>query len=392
MIETTEGRERPVVREPLDPATLELINYVCPGVRVDGADLSRVPAGAPVDRLWGPAARLVIGYAADRELRHLGASGGVLTALAEHLLRSGEIEFIVHVAAREGRAMRTSRHLSIDRAQLLRAAGSRYGPAAPLIDFSQLLDRGEPFAFVGKPCDVTAVRALARRDPRVDAHMRYALTMVCGGASELIKTKTVLSRFGVDEDELAVFRYRGHGNPGLTHLETVTGKTHELTYDEMWADEATWRLQSRCKICPDALGAGADVVAADCWEGGSPAGEDEGFNAILVRTAQGLKLFDAAVTAGVITVTRQIGFRDMDRFQPHQVRKKHAVWPRLIGMHLAGSPTLKTTGLGLRSLALAQSPVAFVRQVMAAYRRVRIGRLGEQPPVPERGSVQESLL
>src|SRR5215467_11860191 len=64
MIETTEGRERPVVRETLDRATLDKINDVCPGVSVDAADLTRVPAGTPVDRIWGPAARLVIGHAA----------------------------------------------------------------------------------------------------------------------------------------------------------------------------------------------------------------------------------------------------------------------------------------------------------------------------------------
>jgi coenzyme F420 hydrogenase subunit beta len=392
LIETTEGRERPVVRRELDRATLELINDVCPGVRVDAADRARVPAGTPVDRIWGPAARLVIGYAADPELRHVAASGGVLSALADHLLNSGAVEFVVHVAPRQRQPMRSGRHVSVDRAQLLRGAASRYGPAAPLIDFSELLDRGRPFAFIGKPCDVTAIRALARRDPRVDAHLRYVLAMVCGGASELIKSRAVLTRFGVDEEQLRVFRYRGHGNPGATHFETADGDVHELTYDEMWEDEGTWRLQSRCKICPDALGEGADLVAADCWDGGGPTGEDAGFNAILVRTTAGLELFDAGVRAGVLTVTDEIGFRDMDRFQPHQVRKKQAVWARLIGMRAAGSPILHAPGLRLRALALTRSPLAFVREAYAAYRRVRSGRLGERAPIPERGSVRGSLV
>ena len=65
LVRTTEGRERPIVRGELDHATLELINDVCPGVRVDGADLGRVPAGAAVDRIWGPAARLAITHATD---------------------------------------------------------------------------------------------------------------------------------------------------------------------------------------------------------------------------------------------------------------------------------------------------------------------------------------
>ena len=393
MIETTEGRERPVARAPLDRATLQLINDVCPGVRVDAADPGRVPAGSASDRVWGPAARLVIGHASDPQLRHLAASGGVLTALADYLLRVGEIEFVVHVAPRADRPMRSSRHLSVDRAQLLRGVGSRYGPAAALIDFSQLLDRERPFALIGKPCDVSAVRALGRRDPRVDAHMRYALTMVCGGASELLKSQDVLAGFGVGERDVTVFRYRGHGNPGKTHVETAGGAVHELTYAEMWSDdESTWRIQPRCKICPDPLGDSADIVAADCWDDGDPVGEDDGFNAILVRTAAGVRLFDDAVRDGALTVMQQIGFGDLDRFQPHQLAKKYAVWPRLLGMRAAGSPALRAPGLRLRSLALTRGARGFLGQAWGAYRRTRSGRLGERAPVPERGSIERSRV
>ena len=39
----------------------------------------------------------------------------------------------------------------------------------------------------------------------------------------------------------------------------------------------------RCKICPDAIGESADVAALDTWPGGSPKGEDEGFNAVIAR-------------------------------------------------------------------------------------------------------------
>ena len=44
----------------------------------------------------------------------------------------------------------------------------------------------------------------------------------------------------------------------------------------MWEDEATWRLQSRCKICPDAIGEAADIVVGDTWPDATPVGEDAG--------------------------------------------------------------------------------------------------------------------
>ncbi|HLH67381.1 MAG TPA: Coenzyme F420 hydrogenase/dehydrogenase, beta subunit C-terminal domain [Solirubrobacteraceae bacterium] len=384
MLDTVDGRQRPVAVEPLDEPTLTLINSVCPGVRVDGADRRRLAPGTQFDRIWGPAATLVIGHASDPQLRHEGSSGGVLSALAEHMLKSGEVEMVLHVAASARRPARTVAHVSTDRAQLLRAAGSRYGPAAPLVDLAEILARGRPFAFIGKPCDVSAIRALARVDPRVDEQLRYALAMVCGGASDLTKTWQALERLGIGEQELSELRYRGRGCPGPMRVATSGGEVRELSYEQMWGDESAWRLQSRCMICPDPLGDSADIVAGDCWEGGSPAGEDEGFNAILVRTERGQRLFGEAVRTGALVIDRPIGFRDMDRFQPHQVRRRRAVWARLVGMRAAGLPTVRARGLRLRSLAIGRPPWELVREAYGAHRRARSGRLGEAPPVPER--------
>src|ERR1700752_3517182 len=97
----------------------------------------------------------------------------------------------------------------------------------------------------------------------------------------------------------------------------------------MWEDEATWRLQSRCKICPDAIGEAADIVAGDTWPGAAPQGEDAGFNSIVARPAAGAELLEAAVAAGAVTVCGSVTPRELDYFNPHQVVKKRAVGARL---------------------------------------------------------------
>jgi coenzyme F420 hydrogenase subunit beta len=377
---TREGRERPFVRTPLDAATLERINAVCPGTHVDGAVAGTQSRDVETDLIWGPAEHLAIGYASDPDVRYRGSTGGVLTALGRYLLESGRAKFILHVAASKTAAMRTERRLSFDAASVLDAAGSRYGPAAPLIDFTSILDRAEPFALIAKPCDVSAVRNLAKLDPRVDRYMQYALTLVCGGASELTKSQEILDEFGIDERELSLFRYRGFGNPGPTRLETKDGRAFELTYQQMWADESTWRIQSRCKICPDAMGEGADLVVSDVWPGGGPTGEDEGFNGIIVRTRRGLELYEAALAAGAIVESpRRVSFRDFDEFQPHQVRKKRAVWARLAGRKAAGQPVPDTHGLRLTDCARRNSVKENLAEARGARRRSSSGRLREPP-------------
>jgi coenzyme F420 hydrogenase subunit beta len=382
LVSTVEGRERPIARRQLDASTLAAINAVCPGTRVEGADPGRLAHNTTTDPIWGPLACAVRGQASDPAVRHRGSSGGVLSALAQFLLDSGRVKLIVHVAASRQAPMRSHRHLSFDRVAVMDACGSRYGPAAPLRDFTTILDHGRPFALIGKPCDVGAVRNLARLDGRVDRYMPYALSMICGGASELGKSREVLERLGIAEGELALFRYRGHGNPGKTRIQTRDGRVHELTYAQMWEDERTWQLQSRCKICPDAIGESADLVAGDTWPGASPQGDDAGFNSILARTAAGGELLEAAVAANAITVCEPLHPRQLDRFNPHQVAKKKAVGARLAALRLMGRPVPRVRRLRIAQLTIGSGPGSVIRELRSTRERVKSGRLGE-PPVVE---------
>jgi coenzyme F420 hydrogenase subunit beta len=328
MVTTPEGRERPVALAPLPRETLATINAVCPGTRIAGAMPETLPDGVEIDPIWGPAlpSTLTIAHASNPEVRHRGAAGGVLTALGQYLLRSGEVDLVLHVKAAPDAPLRSRATVSETPEAVLEAAASRYGPAAVFEDLEAVLSRGQPFAVIAKPCDIGALRRLAEVDARAKALARYGLTLACGGASDLVKSLDVLDRLGLDETDLGLFRYRGYGNPGPTRVETKDGREFELSYIEMWGDESGWRIQPRCKICPDAIGEAADLVSADCWPGGAPVGEDAGFNAVLARTEAGAGLFERAVAAGALTVVRGIGFRDLDDFQPHQVRKKRAVW------------------------------------------------------------------
>ncbi len=96
------------------------------------------------DTVWGPAERLVLGHALDPTVRFQASSGGVLTALGQFLLSSGRVKFILHVAASRSAPMRQRAAPELRPASVLEGAGSRYGPEAPLADFGEILDRGEP--------------------------------------------------------------------------------------------------------------------------------------------------------------------------------------------------------------------------------------------------------
>jgi coenzyme F420 hydrogenase subunit beta len=352
---SADGIEVPQTNGPIDDQTLRLINAVCPGLRAEGPTREAASPEARWDTIWGPAIAMAKGYAGDADIRFQASAGGGLSALAIHLLESGEVDFILHVTASQRRPMRTEAHLSFDQAQVLKGAGSRYGPAATLIDLVGLLDRGRPFAVVAKPCDLSAIANLARHDPRVDELIRYRLCLVCGGASAFTKTLDLVEGFGLSEEEVTLLRYRGYGNPGRTRIESRDGRAFELTYNDLWAEEGNWRLFFRCKICADPIGEVADIAVSDVWPGGGPTGEDAGFNGFIARTERGAALLRNAAAAGALTLVEELDFRDFDRFQPHQVRKKQAITARLAAMRDAGLPAPEYPNLRLDEAAATAS-------------------------------------
>ncbi len=210
--------------------------------------------------------------------------------------------------------------------------------------------------------------------------------MVCGGIGPPAFTDGFLERIGIDRQDLTAFRYRGRGCPGPTRAETAD-RVEERHYLDFWGDdESMWSLPWRCKICPDGIGELADIAAADTWPGGSPtrddSADDPGTNAVIARTTAGLELLEAAARDGALTIECDIGPDDLSVYQPHQVRKKYAVAPRLAGIADMERITPRFTGLRLDELAAAMSSEDYERQRAGTRDRIRIGKATEPTPRP----------
>jgi coenzyme F420 hydrogenase subunit beta len=327
--------ERPAVSAALDESTLATINEVCPGVHCAGVADASDPQ-VELDTLWGPTVWMATGHASDEALRFHASSGGALSAVGQFMLDSGAVDFVLHVAASREQPLRSAAHLSFDAMQVMQASGSRYGPAAPLTDFKAVLDRGRPFAFIGKPCDISAIRNYAAIDPRVDELLRYTLNFFCGGVSKFSKTLDYVRKVGLTEPEVSHLRYRGDGCPGPMVLKSKDGREFKFDYNEMWEDESRWQLQFRCKICPDSIGERADITVADVWPGGKPDTEGLGFNGFIARTPRGARLLEAAVRSGAITLIEDLDYRGLELAQGAHARRKQGLASRLRAMREAG--------------------------------------------------------
>jgi coenzyme F420 hydrogenase subunit beta len=353
---TSKGRLEPKEVNKITPETFNNIKKICPGTIVEGLPKEVVDRNAKHEQIWGYYLSLNYTWSTDKKIRFQSSTGGLLNGLSIYLLESKKVKFIMHTVADPSKPMRSISKFSYSKEEIINCeSGSRYGPAPSLDIFHKALDLNEPFAFVGKPCDISAIRQLSKINPKVNNLCKYLLTLVCGGIPEFTKSQDFIESFKVKENKLSKFRYRGYGNPGKMYIKTKDGHEHDQAYNDFWGEESAWRVLFRCKICPDAIGESADIAALDTWRGGSPKGEDEGFNAVITRTKKGLDLINESAKAGYIHIGNKLNIDDISDFQPHQVNKKKAVYARHQGMIKNGSPTINTIGLRIKELSKLNS-------------------------------------
>ncbi|MET0270500.1 MAG: Coenzyme F420 hydrogenase/dehydrogenase, beta subunit C-terminal domain [Sphingomonas sp.] len=366
------GYSRPAASGPVSPAAERTIATACPGATV--APWADAPRRSPY---WGPWRRAMTGASTDADLRHQASSGGAISALLAHALESGLVDRVLHVEADPERPTRNITRWSRTREEIVTGAGSRYAASSPLADIDAALAEGGRFAFVGKPCDVSALRQLATVDPRVDAHVPIMLSFFCGGLPSHAGADRIIRRLGLEPDAVTRFRYRGNGWPGLTRAETRDGRVGEMRYADSWGGELSKEVQFRCKICPDAVGGVADLACADAWYGGESGypqfEEQEGRSLIMSRTPAGDALLDAAIGAGEVSA-EPLAIGEIDLMQPAQARRKRLVAARLAACLAALQPRPRMKGLDVGRAARQAGATELARNWLGTLRRIAANR------------------
>lgn len=323
------GFLRPQVLGELSSEAEQRFLQVCPG-----RSLQLKPApGVQVDSAWGPVVTPRTGWSTDPEVRYKGSSGGGISAMLIHLLEQGRIDFAAHIAADPSNPLGNRLQLSRSKAEVLQAAGSRYAPAAPLEGVERLFQGGKRFAFVGKPCDVAAMRAYVHANPQHAPQLVMLISFMCAGVPSIKGTHEVLGALGTSAEQVVRFQYRGEGWPGYATAMTADGSKLQMDYNTSWGQILGKHLQLRCKLCPDGTGEFADVVCADAWYGkdGYPDfAERDGRSMVLTRTPAGEALVKEAVAAGALQV-QPLDLQDLPAIQPYQLTRKQVVLGRLLG-------------------------------------------------------------
>ncbi len=371
---------------------------VCPGIRIekdsDTDPQSRVPSQmefpkanrgskpkiAEFESTWGPILEIWEGYAQDTEIRFCGSSGGVATALALFCLMNQKMSGVLHIGPDADNPMANSPALSSTRADLLMRTGSRYAPAAPCLGLPLLDERSAPYVFLGKPCDVVAIRKwqhLRRSDPDSPELRTFGvlISIFCAGTPSTRATKEILDKWSVKPSEVVDLRYRGRGWPGETVVRTrqsgaTGGSEFSMSYENSWGGILHKHTQFRCRLCPDSTGELADISCGDPWYRGIESG-DPGRSLVLVRTETGRMILQEAMKAGFVRLER-VADETLPRSQRSLLQKRRNLWGRLLALRMLGIPVPVYQGFHLFRNWFSLSTVEKLRSILGTMHRVLI--------------------
>ena len=360
------GFLRPNATEEVRQSDQKIIQDICPGINVV-QDIKN-----NYHPIWGPIQKVRVGYSSDPDIRYLGSSGGVITAILDYLLSKNKVDYVIQVKSSTDRKIDNIAVLSRTRKDVLDTAGSRYGPSSPLSRINEFIERPGTFALVGKPCDIVGMRNYAKLNNIVDQKIKYMISFMCAGVPSIYGTNEILEQFNISVDDLASFTYRGKGWPGMTTALTADGKKYEMPYSESWGKILNKYLQFRCKICPDGTGELADLVCADAWygnEGYPDFSEREGRSLIISRAMKGEELLQECIKNSII-VSEEIKIQEISKMQPYQEERKKLIFSRISALRFVFKEIPRYRGLSLFKVATKVSLFKNFKSFFGMIRRI----------------------
>jgi len=336
---------RPIVNSALCKSCGGCIE-VCPGIEISQKSFNNQIIHELAQE-WGPVMEVWEGYATDSQIRYNGSSGGVATALALFCLETEDIAGVLHIGVKPEASLKNVAVFSKSRAELLACTGSRYSPAAPCEKLEWIKQALSSCVFIGKPCDVVALRKSQAVDPELNEKVGLAISIFCAGTPASVGTQKLLSVLGVKPEEVEELRYRGCGWPGVTSVK-IKGNNEDvrqIKYEESWGDILSKYSQFRCRLCPDSTGEFADISCGDPWYREIKQNE-QGWSLVLVRTKHGREVLRKAIEAGYIKLDR-VDPSTIPNSQQALLRRRRHLWGRLLVMEMMRVPVPRYRGFSL---------------------------------------------
>ena len=367
-----EGFYRPIIRHPLSKEENRLLTEFCPALVVK----KKKSISPKKDVVWGEIFSCFVGSSSDEEIQKEASSGGGISAILYHLIKTKKVDAIIHIGASNEIPYLNEVKISTSRIEILNNANSRYAPSAPLKNILENLKHFESYAVVGKPCDIAALRQYSLHNVIVKNKVKYYISFFCAGVPSINATKDIINSMDLNIEDIASVSYRKDGWPGFFKITDKANRIYKLSYSLTWMKLLGPKVQFRCKICADGIGHLADIVCADAWEdfdiNGFPTFKNApGKSLVISRTEIGERIVRDALKQNELMFHKDLtDFRHLDKMQPGQFFKKAYFLPRFLGLIIKNKAVPRFNSDFYLKASLKSKPVSFIKNFIGVMKRV----------------------
>lgn len=256
------------------------------------------------------------GYAADESIRDCAASGGMVTALLCHLLKSGQIDgaWVTKTCIRNG-SLDYETFIATTEEEIRSASSSIYMDM-PLLKHVDMVRRFKgKIAVVMTPCMQRSLEHMMEREPELKEKIVLRLGLYCSGNHSKQATLLSLKQSGITlENADRLYYRRGHwrGRSAVLYKDG-SEKTFSYTKTICAYKNAYFFEKGSCMTCQDHFALAADISFGDIWLK-EMKGNPIKHTSCVIRNDRAYAMYQSAVQAGAI-VDSHISDRDMVRSQ-----------------------------------------------------------------------------
>lgn len=255
------------------------IEAVCPFVsEIDEDEISKklYEEDASFDKTVGYYQKVYTGYATDSHVRGNSSSGGLVTWVLSELLKTGEIDGVIHIGEQSVQGELFAYRISETIEEIQANAKSRYYPVHFDDVIKQVMNSDKKYAFVGVPCFIKAVRLLALSDPTIQKNIVFCVSLFCGHFKTKAFSEMIAWQQGVPPEKMASINFRVKNNKASHNYSAQVGYEDKIglisplppvQIKELYGMD--WGLglfkPKACDWCDDIAGETADITLGDAW-------------------------------------------------------------------------------------------------------------------------------
>jgi len=351
----------------------EMMLKVCPssGIQLPFMDSSTI---------WGNYRSAYYGFATDKEIRKKASSGGILTALSIYLITENVVDGVIQTCADPQAPHKTITVVNRDVKSVLKCMGSRYSISMPLYNIESLCEENRKYAFIGKPCDVSALRMYINNvNPSLGEKIPYTFSFFCAGEPSEEAQMILLSHLGCKKiSDCKSLSYRGNGWPGLTTCENIDGNKHYMSYSASWGKILGRDIRVCCRFCMDGIGEFADISCGDAWylksDNSPDFNERDGRSIVFARTSIGEKMISDATEKGYIKI-EIANVPELKYSQLYQYDRKSTMISKMLAMKTLRKVTPLYSLKEISKFMKFSNPKRLVKVFMGTISRAKQGKM-----------------